>query len=174
MEVLWWLPKHKKGRDRNSEKEEMETQKINCRKFHLSKMKHNQWRYCQCHKSNGNHYSSECNRYPANLKNSRITDKDYKRSSSISCSKPTSKLPTFKPPSKPEASKILNKIKPLFSSSGDEKEDTQELITLEGEEQKQLKFWEEIQKMKPKIHQIASKRKENQTLCKTKYICTTK
>ena len=100
-------------------------------------MKHT--KYCQFHKSNGNHYSSEWNRNPANLRNSRITENEHKRSSSRSYYKPTSsKLPTLKHPGKPEASKYLRKMKPLFSSSEDEKEDTPELITLEEEEQKEI------------------------------------
>ena len=96
-------------------------------------MKHT--RYCQFHKSIGNHYSSECNRNPANLWNPRITEKEHKRSSSRSYNKPTSsKLPTPKHPGKPEASKYLRKIKHIFSSSEDEKEDIQEVLTLEEEE----------------------------------------
>ena len=58
-------------------------------------MKHT--KYCRFHKSDGNNYSSECKRNPANLRNSRITEKEYKRSSSRSYNKPTSsKLPTPK------------------------------------------------------------------------------
>ena len=41
-------------------------------------MKHNQPRYCQFHRSNGNHFSSECNRNPAHLQNSRMTEKNTK------------------------------------------------------------------------------------------------
>ena len=59
-------------------------------------------------------------------------------SSDSGLNKPTSKLPIPKHPGKPEASKILTKIKPLFSSSEDQKEDTPELITLEEEEQKAI------------------------------------
>ena len=76
------------------------------------KMKHT--KYCQFHGSTGNHYSSECSRNPANLKNSRKTEKDNKRQSSRSNNKPTSsKHPTSKHPGKPEASKYLRKMKRL-------------------------------------------------------------
>ena len=100
-------------------------------------MKHT--KYCQFHGSTGNHYSSECSRNPANLRNSRNTEKEHKRQSSRSNNKPTSsKHPTPKHPGKPEASKYQRKMKRLFSSSEDEKEDTPELITLEEEEQKEI------------------------------------
>ena len=70
------------------------------------------------------------------LKNNK---KELKRSSSRSYNKPTSsKLPTPKHPGKPEASKYLRKIKQLFSSSDDEKENTPELVTLNEEEQKEI------------------------------------
>ena len=96
-------------------------------------------RYCQFHRKEGDHFSSECHRNPANLRNSRITEKELKRSSSRSYNKPTSsKLPTPKHPGKPEASKYLRKIKQLFSSSEDEKENTPELVTLDEEEQKEI------------------------------------
>ena len=76
---------------------------------------------------------------PANLRNSRITEKELKRSSSRSINKPaSSKLPTHKHPGKPEASKYLRKIKQLFSSSDDEKENTPEIVTLDEEEQKEI------------------------------------
>ena len=90
-------------------------------------------KYCQFHKSIGNHYSPECNRTPSNLRSSRITENEHKRSSSKSYNKPTSskpptpKLPLHSHPGKPEASKYLRKIKQLFSSSEDEKEDTPEV-----------------------------------------------
>ena len=93
-------------------------------------MKHT--KYCQFHGSTGYHYSSECSRNPANLRNSRNAEKDNKRKSSRSNNKPTSsKHPTPKHAGKPEASKYLRKMKRLFSSSEDEKEDTPEIITLE-------------------------------------------
>ena len=96
-------------------------------------------KYCQFHGSTGNHYSSECSRNPANLRNSRNTEKDNKRQWSRSNNKPTSsKHPTPKHPGKPEASKYLRKIKQLFSSSEDEKENTPELVTLDEEEQKEI------------------------------------
>ena len=41
-------------------------------------MKHNQFKYCQFHKCNTSHYSSECNRNPANMRNSRMAEKDKK------------------------------------------------------------------------------------------------
>ena len=86
-------------------------------------------RQCQFHRKDGDHFSSECHRNPANLRNSRITEKELKRRS---YNKPTSsKLPTPKHPGKPEASKYLRKIKQLFSSSEDEKENTPELVTLD-------------------------------------------
>ena len=95
--------------------------------------------YCQFHKSTGNHYSSQCSRNPANLRNSRNAEKDNRRQSSSSNKKPTSsKHPSPKHPGKPEASKYQRKMKRLFSSSEDEKEDTPELITLEEEEQKEI------------------------------------
>ena len=95
--------------------------------------------YCQFHKSTGSHYSSQCSRNPANLRNSRNAEKDNRRQSSRSNNKPTSsKHPTPKHPGKPEASKYQRKMKRLFSSSEDEKEDTPELITLEEEEQKEI------------------------------------
>ena len=76
-------------------------------------------RYCQFHRKDGDHFSSECHRNSANLRNSRITEKELKRRY---CNKPTSsKLPTPKHPGKPEASKYLRKIKQLFSLSEDEK-----------------------------------------------------
>ena len=66
-------------------------------------------------------------------------EKEHKRSSSRSNNKPaSSKLPTHKYPGKPEASKYLRKIKQLFSSSEDEKENTPELVTLDEEEQKEI------------------------------------
>ena len=100
-------------------------------------MKHT--KYCQFHGSTGNHYSSECSRNPSNLRNSRNAEKDNRRQSSRSNNKPTSsKHPTPKHPGKPEASKYQRKMKRLFSSSEDEKEDTPELITLEEEEQKEI------------------------------------
>ena len=96
-------------------------------------------RYCQFHRKDGDHFSSECHRNPANLRNSRVTEKEPKRSSSRSINKPaSSKLPTHKHPGKPEASKYLRKIKQLFSSSEDEKENTPELVTLDEEEQKEI------------------------------------
>ena len=92
-------------------------------------------KYCQFHRSTGNHYSSQCSRNPANLRNSRNAEKDNRRQSSSSNKKPTSsKHPSPKHPGKPEASKYQRKMKRLFSSSEDEKEDTPELITLEEEE----------------------------------------
>ena len=95
-------------------------------------------RYCHFHRKDGDHFSSECHRNPAILRNSRRTEEELKRSSSRSNNKPTSsKLPTPKHPGKPEASKYQRKMKRLFSSSEDEKEDTPELITLEEEEQKE-------------------------------------
>ena len=95
--------------------------------------------YCQFHKSTGNHYSSQCSRNPANLRNSRNAEKDNRRQSSSSNKKPTSsKHLSPKHPGKPEASKYQRKMKRLFSSSEDEKEDTPELITLEEEEQKEI------------------------------------
>ena len=95
-------------------------------------------RYCQFHRKDGDHFSSECHRNPANLRNSRVTEKELKRSSSRSINKPaSSKLPTHKHPGKPEASKYQRKMKRLFSSSEDEKEDTP-VITLEEEEQKEI------------------------------------
>ena len=95
--------------------------------------------YCQFNKSTGNHYSSQCSRNPANLRNSRNAEEDNRRQSSSSNKKPTSsKHPTPKHPGKPEASKYQRKMKRLFSSSEDEKEDTPELITLEEEEQKEI------------------------------------
>ena len=94
--------------------------------------------YCQFHKSTGNHYSSQCSRNPANLRNSRNAEKDNRRQSSSSNKKPTSsKHPLPKHPGKPEASKYQRKMKRLFSSSEDEKEDTP-VITLEEEEQKEI------------------------------------
>ena len=94
--------------------------------------------YCQFHKSTGNHYSSQCSRNPANLRNSRNAEEDNRRKSSSSNKKPTSsKHPLPKHPGKPEASKYQRKMKRLFSSSEDEKEDTP-VITLDGEEQKEI------------------------------------
>ena len=94
--------------------------------------------YCQFHKSTGNHYSSQCSRNPANLRNSRNAEEDNRRKSSSSNKKPTSsKHPLPKHPGKPEASKYQRKMKRLFSSSEDEKEDTP-VITLEEEEQKEI------------------------------------
>ena len=88
-------------------------------------------KYCQFHRSTGNHYSSQCSRNPAN-RNSRNAEEDNGRKSSSSNKKPTSsKHPSPKHPGKPEASKYQRKMKRLFSSSEDEKEDTPELITLE-------------------------------------------
>ena len=96
-------------------------------------------RYCQFHRKEGDHFSSECHRNPANLRNSRLTEKELKRSSSRSYNKPTSsKLHIPKHPWKPEASKYLRKINQLFSSSEDEKENTPELVTLDEEEQKEI------------------------------------
>ena len=96
-------------------------------------------RYCHFHRKDGDHFSSECHRNPAILRNSRRTEEELKRSSSRSNNKPTSsKLPTPKHPGKPEASKYLRKIKQLFSSSEDEKENTPELVTLDEEEQKEI------------------------------------
>ena len=96
-------------------------------------------KYCQFHRKEGDHFSSECHRNPANLRNSRLTEKELKRSSSRSYNKPTSsKLPTPKHPGKPEGSKYLRKIKQLFSSSEDEKENTPKLVTLDEEEQKEI------------------------------------
>ena len=46
--------------------------------------------YCQFHKSTGSHYSSQCSRNPANLRNSRNAEKDNRRQSSSSNKKPTS------------------------------------------------------------------------------------
>ena len=87
-------------------------------------------RYCQFHRKDGNHFSSECHRNPPNLRNSRKTEKELKRSSSRSYNKPTSsKLPTPKHPGKPEASQYPRKIKQLFSSSDDEKGNTPVLVT---------------------------------------------
>ena len=40
--------------------------------------------YCQFHKSTGNHYSSQCSRNPANLRNSRNAEEDNRRQSSSS------------------------------------------------------------------------------------------
>lgn len=54
--------------------------------------------------------SSKCK----NLINNK---KEEKRSASRSYNKPRTKLPTPKHPEKPEASKIISIIKPLFSSS---------------------------------------------------------
>ena len=93
----------------------IETHKNNYGKFHRSTINNQQSRYCQFHKSNENRYSSECNRNPANLRNLRITEKEHKRSSSRSYNKPISQLETPKHSGKPEASKILSKIKPLCS-----------------------------------------------------------
>ena len=94
--------------------------------------------YCQFHKSTGNHYSSQCSRNPANLRNSRNAEEDNRRKSSSSNKKPTSsKHPLPKHPGKPEASKYQRKMKRHFSSSEDEKEDTP-VITLEEEEQKEI------------------------------------
>ena len=94
--------------------------------------------YCQFHKSTGNHYSSQCSRNPANLRNSRNAEEDNRRKSSSSNKKPTSsKHPLPKHPGKPEASKYQRKMKRLFSSSEDENEDTP-VITLEEEEQKEI------------------------------------
>ena len=96
-------------------------------------------KYCQFHRSTGNHYSSQCSRNPANLRNSRNAEKDNRRQSSSSNKKPTSsKHPSPKHPGKPEASKYLRKIKQLFSSSDDEKENTPEIVTLDEEEQKEI------------------------------------
>ena len=100
-------------------------------------------RYCRFHKKDSDHFSSECNRNPANPRNSRLTEKEHKRSSSIRNNKPTSsKLPTSKHPGKPEASKYMRKIKQLFSSSEDEKvdekEDTPEIQWLDEEEKKEI------------------------------------
>ena len=96
-------------------------------------------RYCHFHRKDGDHFSSECHRNPAILRNSRSTEEELKRSSSRSNNKPTSsKLPTPKHPGKPEASKYLRKIEQLFSSSEDEKENTPELVTLDEEEQKEI------------------------------------
>ena len=93
-------------------------------------------RYCQFHRKEGDNFSSECHRNPAILRNSRITEKEPKRSSSRSNNKPAaSKFTTHKHPGKPDASKYLRKIKQLFSSSEDEKENTPELVTLDEEEQ---------------------------------------
>ena len=100
-------------------------------------MKHSQPRYCQFHRSNGNHISSECNRNPANMKNSRITELDQ-RTTSRGHNKSTARYKQHLHAGKPEASKILKKISTLFSSSEDEKEDTPELITLKEEEQKEI------------------------------------
>ena len=47
-------------------------------------------------------------------------------------------FPTPKHPGKPEANKYLRIIKQLFSSSEDQKENTQELVTLDEEEQKEI------------------------------------
>ena len=99
-------------------------------------MKHT--KYCQFHGSTGNHYSSQCSRNPANLRNSRNAEEDNRRKSSSSNKKPTSsKHPLPKHPGKPEASKYQRKMKRLFSSSEDENEDTP-VITLEEEEQKEI------------------------------------
>ena len=74
-----------------------------------------------------------------NLRNSKNTEKEHKRQSSRSNNKPTSsKHPTPKHPGKPEASKYLRKMKRLFSSSEEEKEDSPELIKLDEEEQKEI------------------------------------
>ena len=100
-------------------------------------MKHSQPRYCQFHRSNGNHFSSECNRNPANMKNSRITELDQ-RTTSRGHNKSAARYKQHLHAGKSEASKILKKISTLFSSSEDEKEYTPELITLEEEEQKEI------------------------------------
>ena len=101
-------------------------------------MKHNQPRYCQFHRSNGNHFSSECNRNPANMKNSRMAELDQRKTTSRNKDKPTIRRRKHLHAGKPEASKIFKKISTLFSSSEDEKEYTPELITLEEEEQKEI------------------------------------
>ena len=98
-------------------------------------MKHSQPRYCQFHRSNGNHFSSECSRNPANMKNSRMAELDQRKTSSRTKDKPTIRRRKHLHAGKPEASKIFKKISTLFSSSEDEKEYTPELITLEEEEQ---------------------------------------
>ena len=100
-------------------------------------MKHSQPRYCQFHRSNGNHFSSECNRNPANMKNSRIIELDQ-RTTSRGHNKSAARYKQHLHAGKPEASKILKKISTLFSSSEDEEEDTPELITLKEEEQKEI------------------------------------
>ena len=104
----------------------------------ISSVKMKEIKYCQFHRSTGNHYSSQCSRNPANLRNSRNAEKDNRKQSSSSNKKPTSsKHPLPKHPGKPEASKYQRKMKRLFSSSEDENEDTP-VITLEEEEQKEI------------------------------------
>ena len=101
-------------------------------------MKHSQPRYCPFHRSNGNHFSSGCNRNPANMKNSRMAELDQRKTSSQTKDKPTIRRRKHLHAGKPEASKIFKKISTLFSSSEDEKEYSPELITLEEEEQKEI------------------------------------
>ena len=111
-DVFWWsVVVEKKG--------EIVTEKLVIK---ISSVKMKEIKYCQFHRSTGNHYSSQCSRNPANLRNSRNAEKDNRRQSSSSNKKPTSsKHPSPKHPGKPEASKYQRKMKRLFSSSEDEK-----------------------------------------------------
>ena len=102
------------------------------------KMKHSQPRWCQFQRSNGNHFSSECNRNPSNVKNSRRAEIDKRKITSRSQNKSTIRRKQLLHAGKPEASKIFRNISTFFSSSEDEKEYTPELITLEEEEQKEI------------------------------------
>ena len=101
-------------------------------------MKHNQPRWCKFYRSNGSHFSSECNRNPANMKNSRMADIDQRRTTSRIKDKPTIRRKQHLHAGNPEASNIFRKISTLLSSSEDEKKYTPELITLEEKEQKEI------------------------------------
>ena len=65
-----------------------------------------------------------------------MTEKENGRFSSRCYNKPTSRLQHPQHPGNIEANKTQNKIKKLFSSSGDEKENTPELIALKEGEQR--------------------------------------
>ena len=126
------------GKQKKKEELENITLKL-IKKFHLSNIKYNQLKSCQFYENHDSSYSPECNRYLANLRNSRMIEKEHKRSSTSSYNKPASlKLPNPKHPGKFEASRYLRKMKQLFSSSEDEKNINPELFTLEKEEQKEI------------------------------------
>ena len=93
-------------------------------------MKHYQLKYCQFHRCDTSHYTSEWGRKPANLRNSRMAENVKKRTTSRCYNKPTTRRKQHPRAGKPEASKIFRKINTLFSSSEDEKEYTPELVAL--------------------------------------------